>query len=195
MPNPSTNKPERGHELNPDPLTGEPGAHPVGTGIGAAAGGATGAAVGSAAGPVGTAVGAVVGAVVGGLAGKGVAEAIDPTAEDAYWREHHDYQPYAADDRTYDDYAPAYRAGYTGYREGQTFEEREADLRMEYEGGPRQAETENEPATTKAATPQKDRAGDPMRWDAAREAARAAYDRVARGEAYRAEPRTKRLTE
>jgi len=27
-----------------------------------------------------------VGAVVGGLAGKGVAEMIDPTAEEAYWR-------------------------------------------------------------------------------------------------------------
>src|SRR5687768_2426032 len=30
-------------EPNRDPLTGEPGAHPVGTGVGAAAGGATGA--------------------------------------------------------------------------------------------------------------------------------------------------------
>lgn len=27
-----------------------------------------------------------VGAVLGGLAGKGVAEVIDPTAEEAYWR-------------------------------------------------------------------------------------------------------------
>ena len=66
--------------LNRDPITGEPGAHPVGTGVGAAAGGvAAGAAVGSVAGPIGTAVGAAVGAVAGGLAGKGVAEKIDPT--------------------------------------------------------------------------------------------------------------------
>ena len=65
---------------NRDPLTGAPGAHPIGTGVGAAAGGiAAGAAVGSVAGPVGTAVGAAVGAVAGGLAGKGVAENIDPT--------------------------------------------------------------------------------------------------------------------
>lgn len=53
-------------DLNLDPSTGAPGAHPVGTGVGAAAGGATGAAVGSVGGPIGTAVGAVIGAVVGG---------------------------------------------------------------------------------------------------------------------------------
>lgn len=65
---------------NRDPLTGEPGAHPVGTAVGATAGAvAAGAAVGSVAGPVGTAVGAAVGAVAGGLAGKGVAETVDPT--------------------------------------------------------------------------------------------------------------------
>lgn len=65
---------------NRDPISGEPGAHPVGTAVGATAGGvAAGAAVGSIAGPVGTAVGAAVGAVAGGLAGKGVAEKVDPT--------------------------------------------------------------------------------------------------------------------
>ena len=65
---------------NRDPITGTPGAHPVGTGVGAAAGGiAAGAAAGSVAGPVGTVVGAAVGAVAGGLAGKGVAEKVDPT--------------------------------------------------------------------------------------------------------------------
>ena len=66
---------------NRDPLSGELGAHPIGTGVGAAAGGvAAGAAAGSVAGPVGTVVGAAVGAVAGGLAGKGVAEKVDPTA-------------------------------------------------------------------------------------------------------------------
>ncbi len=39
---------------NEDPLTGESGAHPLGTGLGAAVGGAaTGAAIGAVAGPVG----------------------------------------------------------------------------------------------------------------------------------------------
>lgn len=68
---------------NRDPISGAPGAHPVGTGVGAAAGGvAAGAAIGSVAGPVGTAVGAAVGAIAGGLAGKQVAETIDPTVDD-----------------------------------------------------------------------------------------------------------------
>ena len=68
---------------NRDPITGAPGAHPVGVGLGAAAGGiAAGAAAGTlAAGPVGTVVGAAVGAVAGGLGGKAVAEHFDPTIE------------------------------------------------------------------------------------------------------------------
>jgi hypothetical protein len=99
-------------DLNPDPMTGEPGAHPVGTGLGALAGGAAaGAAVGTVAGPVGTAVGAAVGAVVGGLAGKAVAEAVDPTIEHAHWKEEHARQPYYLDGYTYDDYGPAYAIG------------------------------------------------------------------------------------
>ncbi len=140
MPARKTEPKNRGRELNQDPISGEPGAHPVGTGVGAATGGAAGAAIGSVGGPIGTAVGAVIGAVAGGLAGKGVAEMIDPTAEDAYWRESHWSQPYADRTRPYEAYAPAYRTGFTGYREGKTFDDREADLRMEYEGGPQRAE-------------------------------------------------------
>lgn len=76
-------------DTNPDPITGAPGAHPIGTGLGAALGGAAaGAAVGTVAGPVGTIIGAAAGAIVGGLAGKGVAEVVEPTRESAYWREH-----------------------------------------------------------------------------------------------------------
>ena len=92
-----TIRPTTGTSANRDPLTGAPGAHPVGTAAGAVAGGlATGAAVGTVAGPVGTAVGAAVGAVVGGLAGKGIAEQIDPTVEDAYWRDNYASRPYAS---------------------------------------------------------------------------------------------------
>ena len=58
-------------DANPDPITGEKGAHPIGVGIGTAAGGAAaGAAAGMAAGPVGAVAGAVVGGIAGGLAGK-----------------------------------------------------------------------------------------------------------------------------
>jgi hypothetical protein len=121
---------------NPDPITGAPGSHPIGTGLGAAAGGmAAGAAAGSVAGPAGTVAGAAVGAIVGGLAGKGIAEKIDPTREDAYWRENHARQGWAKG-RSYDEFRPAYRVGYEGYsRYGTagTFEEREAELRREYE--------------------------------------------------------------
>ena len=99
-------------DANPDPITGAPGSHPVGTGIGAAGAGAAGAAIGAVAGPVGAAVGAVVGAVAGGLAGKSAAEGINPTAEDAYWRENYQARPYYSSDYSYDDYSPAYRYGY-----------------------------------------------------------------------------------
>jgi hypothetical protein len=101
-------------DANRDPITGEAGAHPVGTGVGAAAGGmAAGAAAGTvAAGPVGTLVGAAVGAVAGGLAGKAVAEHFDPTVEDTYWRDNFQSQGYYQKGMTYEDYEPAYRLGY-----------------------------------------------------------------------------------
>jgi phage tail tape-measure protein len=81
----SPKKDVRGRRLlpedrNPDPITGEPGAHPVGTGVGATGGALAGAAIGAVGGPVGMAAGALVGAVTGGIVGKEVAESIDPTA-------------------------------------------------------------------------------------------------------------------
>jgi hypothetical protein len=143
---------------NPDPITKAPGSHPVGTGIGAIAGGAAaGAAVGTVAGPAGTIAGAAVGAIVGGVAGKGIAEKINPTVEDAYWRKNHNRQSYAGDSR-YDDYAPAYRIGYEGYGDygmkGKSYDQAEGDLRERYESG-------------------KPRIG----WGNARLASRAAWDR------------------
>lgn len=115
---------------NRDPITGAPGAHPVGTGVGAALGGAAaGAATGTVAGPVGTLVGAAVGAVVGGLAGKRVAESIDPTVEEAYWRENFRLRPYAGD-RSFDDFGPAYTYGLRAWEShpGQAFDDLEPDL-------------------------------------------------------------------
>lgn len=94
-----------------DPLSDESGSHPVGTGVGAAGGAVAGAAAGMAAGPVGMAVGGVVGAVVGGLAGRAVAEGINPTQEEAHWREHYTEEPYYQPGRSFDDYGPAYRYG------------------------------------------------------------------------------------
>lgn len=148
-------------ERNEDPITGEPGSHPVGTGVGAAGGGATGAAIGAAGGPIGAVVGAAIGAVVGGLAGKGVAEAIDPTIEDAYWRDNYSKESYVTKGATYDDYAPAYRAGYQSYGSGKygSYDEAERDLERNWE-------------TTRG--PSK------LSWENARRASRSAWDKVER---------------
>ena len=149
-------------DANLDPITGEPGAHPVGTGIGAAGAGAAGAAIGGVVGgPVGAIIGAVVGAVSGGLAGKSAAEAIDPTVEDEYWRSNHAAQPYVEPGRQYEDYQPAYRTGYEAYSRHATakksFDEVEPELKSEYE---------------------KSYGGAGLAWDKAKPATRAAWDRA-----------------
>ncbi|RYF16069.1 MAG: PA2169 family four-helix-bundle protein [Comamonadaceae bacterium] len=101
-------------DLNRDPITDEPGAHPIGTAVGGTGGAVAGAVAGSIAGPVGAAVGGVVGAVVGGLAGKAAGEAVNPTAEEAFWRDNYQKEPYYESGRSFDDYGPAYRLGLTG---------------------------------------------------------------------------------
>jgi hypothetical protein len=118
------------HDANPDPLTEEPGAHPVGTGVGAAGGGTLGAVIGGAVGgPVGAMIGAAVGGVTGGFAGKGVAESVNPTEEDAYWRDNHATRPYAQG-RSYDDLRPAYQYGWEsrGRHADRSWSDAESDL-------------------------------------------------------------------
>ena len=146
---------------NRDPLSGAPGAHPVGTGVGAAGGAAAGAAVGAIAGPIGAAVGLVAGAVVGGLAGKGVAEKIDPTVEDTYWKNNFSKQKYVEQNAGYASYQPAYRTGYEGRGRypGRTFEEVETDLQRDYEHS---------------------KGSSTLTWDKAKRATRSAWDRVER---------------
>ncbi len=125
-------------DANTDPITGEPGAHPVGTGVGAASAGAVGAAVGGAVGgPVGAVVGAVIGSFSGGLVGKEVAEGVNPTVEADYWRDNYASRPYIESDHDYTDYEPAYRTGYEGYStysgQGLTYDQAEPHLRQGYE--------------------------------------------------------------
>jgi hypothetical protein len=163
-------------DANRDPITKAPGSHPIGVGVGAAGGGAAGAAAGAAIGaaagaistgpaaPIGAVVGTVVGAIAGGLAGKGVAEAVNPTTEDAYWRENYKTRPYAAADANYtyeEDYRPAYRYGWESRSryEGKKFEDVESDLGRDWDR-----------------TRDKSRLG----WDRAREATRDAWHRVER---------------
>jgi hypothetical protein len=149
-------------DLNRDPFTGTPGAHPLGTGAGAASGGIAGAAVGTAVGgAVGGVIGAAVGAVAGGLAGKSAAEAVNPTAEELFWRETYVREPYYVKGRTYEYYAPGFRAGWEGRvrHDGRTFKAAEPELIAEYN----LIKTELDPA-----------------WQDVRPAARAAWDRVDR---------------
>jgi hypothetical protein len=97
---------------NADPITDEPGSHPIETGIGAAAiGAASGMAVGAVAGPMGAAIGAAVGAVAGGYAGKGVGELIDPTTEDTWLRDNFGSRSYVRQGETFETYHPAYHYG------------------------------------------------------------------------------------
>ena len=149
----------REKELNLDPISKEPGAHPVGTGVGAALGGAAaGAVAGTFAGPAGTLVGAVAGAVVGGLGGKAAAESVNPTAEAAYWESNYTREPYYETGRPFDDYAPAYRLGLSGYNEyNGDFDAAESRLASQWD------------ATRDRST---------LSWPQASAATRAAWDRV-----------------
>lgn len=101
-------------DLNRDPISGAPGAHPLGVGLGTTGGATLGAVAGSFAGPVGTAVGSVIGGIAGGLTGKGVAEGVNPTVEDKYWRANYATRPYVKKGAKYTEYEPAYRFGWEG---------------------------------------------------------------------------------
>jgi hypothetical protein len=117
--------------------------HPVATGVGAVAGGlaggvaggaAAGAAVGGVTGPVGAAIGAAVGAVAGGLMGRGAGKALNPKAEDEYWRENYTTRPYVTSGSTYDDYGPAYRYGVDAYSRypDRKFDDLDVDLSRDW---------------------------------------------------------------
>ena len=141
--------------LNRDPLSGTPGAHPVGVGVGAAGGGAAGAVIGALAGPVGVAVGTAVGAVAGGLAGKGVAELIDPTVESKYWADNYSASGYVPKGVEYQAYEPAYRYGWESFARypGQKFEDVEPELQRgwdQHRGASQQTWEEAKAATRDA---------------------------------------------
>jgi uncharacterized protein (TIGR02271 family) len=148
------------HDANRDPISGETGAHPVGTGVGAAGAGAIGMAIGGViGGPIGAVIGSAIGAVAGGLGGKSAAEAINPTSEEDYWSHNYASRPYVEPTKTYQDYQPAYRTGYEGYSRyadaDKPYEEVEPELQHDYET--------NYAAASK------------LPWEAAKPAARDAY--------------------
>jgi hypothetical protein len=109
-------------------------------------------------GPVGAAVGAVVGAVAGALAGKSLGEAVDPVAEDVYWRDNYASRPYATG-ASYDEYRPAYGYGvdaYTRYPD-RDFDDIEPELGSEWNSR---------------------RGSSRLEWDRAKHATRDAWNRV-----------------
>ncbi len=150
-------------DLNADMITGEPGSHPVGTGVGGVGGAVAGAAIGSMAGPLGTLIGGAIGAVAGGGAGHASAEAINPTHEEAYWRAEHANVDYYREGHDFDrDLHPAYAVGYANrgrYPADARFEDHEEDLRRSWE------EVKGESR---------------LAWDDARLASRDAWNRVSR---------------
>jgi len=97
----------------------------------------------------------------GGLAGKGVAEKIDPTAEEAYWRTQYTREPYYERGYTFDDYYPGYRTGWEGRSRytGRTYEQVERDLQRDY---------------------QRNRGNSQLEWSKNRHAVRAAWERFDR---------------
>jgi hypothetical protein len=94
---------------------------------------------------------------VGGLAGKEVGEQIDPTTEDAYWRENYRNRSYVEPNSAYDVYQPAYRYGWEAQSSysGRNFDEAEPELKKGW----------NHPGMT---------------WDKAKQAVRDAFDRTGR---------------
>ncbi len=155
----NTNDPVK--NLNLDPITGEAGSHPVGTGIGALSAGAAGAAFGAMGGPIGVVVGGAIGVVVGVAAGHGVAEGVNPTAENAYWRDAYLSEPYFEEGYIFEDYDPAYQLGYARYHlyRGQTFDDAETDLKDEW---------------------QESKGDSQLSWEQAKQAAKAGWDRIER---------------
>jgi len=106
-------------------------------------------------------VGAVAGSVAGGEAGKSAAEAVIPSPEELYWREAYLREPYYVAGKTFEYYAPGFRAGWAGRvrHDGRSFDEAESDLIAEYVLG----QSELDPP-----------------WHDIRPAAQAAWDRVDR---------------
>ncbi|NND59383.1 MAG: hypothetical protein HKN49_03870 [Gammaproteobacteria bacterium] len=133
--------------------------HPLGTGVGALSGGAAAGALGTAlGGPVGGVIGAVIGAFAGGAAGHEIAEELDPTDEDNYWRKNYTTRPYVKN-AAYTTYRPAYAYGWTSRRAylDRDFDEMENELRDGWNSFEDKVE---------------------LRWDQARDAVKDGWDRV-----------------
>ena len=150
-------------DMNRDPITNAPGAHPVGVGVGGTGGAALGAGIGALFGPIGMLVGGAVGTIAGAAAGKRVAEGIDPTGEADYWRSEYSNRPYVNADYNYDsDYAPAYAYG--------------TSVRSQYAGRSWDPSLESDIRSGWEKAKDKSR----LTWEQAKDAVRDAFDRTDR---------------
>ncbi len=134
-----------------------PEEHGLGTGIGAGGGALTGALMGASLGPLGSVTGAILGGAFGAVAGRAIAAGIDPEAEDAYWHERFNKEPYYESGYAFEDYSPAYRLGWQLYSPQTTFESAEKILSDEWAKG---------------------RGGSKLDWHQARDAAKAGWTRM-----------------
>ena len=93
--------------------------------------------------------------------GASEAETVNARAEEAYWRERYERESYYEAGRTYEDYGPAYTLGWTSVAlYGTEFEAVEPELERQWE---------------------RQRGQSGLTWSHAREATRAAWDRVKKG--------------
>ena len=85
-------------------------------------------------------------------------DAVNPTVEDAYWREHYNTRAYASGD-AYDRWRAAYRYGWQSYiqHRGQSFDEVEPAIGLEWDNS---------------------REGSLLTWEKAKDASRDAWTRV-----------------
>lgn len=145
---------------NRDPITGEPGSHPVGAGSGAAVGAALGGVAGIPGGPVGIAAGAAIGGIAGGVIGKSAAEVVNPTDEVLFWRSEFPNRPYAHSG-TWEDFEPVYFNTATAYglHFGREFAEVEPELERAWRS---------------------DRRNSRLEWPSVRDASRDAWERLAK---------------
>jgi hypothetical protein len=89
--------------------------------------------------------------------GRSLAEIIDPTVEESYWRSNYMREPYYERGYNFEDYYPGYRTGWEGRRryENRGFDEVERELAREY---------------------QRNRGDSRLEWPKCRHAARAAWE-------------------
>ena len=114
------------------------------------------------AGVVGVAAGTAAGLAAGAadaLVGKKPVKEVDAMAEELYWREHFAAEPYYDASFQFEDYLPAWRAGWEGRAKyaGRRFEDAERDLQADFHW-------------------QRGKSG--LLWDQARAAVRASFERT-----------------